>query len=147
MGRNQNTTPCCKYCNVELRPKYYIIRDHVPGLMSYEQPKIKIRITGYGYMGKGYFCSANCGWRYANEALDHNQPIRMQRTKEIVDANLSRGYQQDGLLSIGKILKIQEKMHDPDAVNEDEQTRQKLFRYKQSILSPEQVKQKRKEKS
>jgi hypothetical protein len=71
----------------------------------------------------------------------------MQRTKEIVDANLSRGYQQDGLLSIGKILKIQEKMHDPDAVNEDEQTRQKLFRYKQSILSPEQVKQKRKEKS
>jgi hypothetical protein len=28
---------------------------------------------GYGYMGRGHFCSLRCGWRFAIDAIEDNE--------------------------------------------------------------------------
>lgn len=84
----------CAECGKPLKPNIYDVREKyekevvVPavGELKPEQRwmdtytrKVGERISGYGYMSQGYFCTLRCGWRFALRVLKNDDARRADR--------------------------------------------------------------------
>lgn len=62
--------PDCRRCGKKLRPEFDVVSRRVETHEGHHTVDEPGALRGFGYNGRGYFCSLRCGWGFAVELLE-----------------------------------------------------------------------------